>query len=207
MAKASLLRTLMVLGGPRHCARPVRCAGGHRAAEQGRRHRTDLFRPAGDRQGLGNHHRNRRGRRNRRLVGKRLDWRPWRQRSHLRPGGDDFMSGGLGDDRIDAGPRIDRAGGDFGTVDKMAASTPTPQRTARSRSASPEQRAQGLRDGARTLSTCPELCSDASFREGYELRLMVFEDMRGKTLNIGIISPASDFDEFLLKAQKVVDSV
>jgi hypothetical protein len=39
----------------------------------------------------------------------------------------------------------------------MAASTPTPRRTARSRSASPEQRAQGLRDGARTLSTRPEL--------------------------------------------------
>jgi len=32
------------------------------------------------------------------------------------------------------------------------------------------------------------------------LRLIVFEDMRGKTLNIGIVSPASDFDEFLLKA-------
>jgi hypothetical protein len=30
---------------------------------------------------------------------------------------------------------------------------------------------------------------------------MGFEDMRGKTLNIGIVSPASDFDEFLLKAQ------
>jgi hypothetical protein len=36
---------------------------------------------------------------------------------------------------------------------------------------------------------------------------MVFEDMRGKSLNIGIVSPASDFDEFLLKAQKVLDSV
>jgi hypothetical protein len=34
---------------------------------------------------------------------------------------------------------------------------------------------------------------------------MVFEDARDKTLTIGIISPASDFDEFLLKAQKVVD--
>jgi hypothetical protein len=30
---------------------------------------------------------------------------------------------------------------------------------------------------------------------------MGFEDMRGKTLNIGIVKPASDFDEFLLKAQ------
>jgi hypothetical protein len=36
---------------------------------------------------------------------------------------------------------------------------------------------------------------------------MVFEDMRGKTLTIGIASPASDFDEFLLKAQKMVDGV
>src|SRR5215217_3977154 len=60
--------------GPHHCARPARLARMHRAAEQGRRHRTDLFRPAGDYQGLGNHHRNRGGRRNRRLVGKRLDW-------------------------------------------------------------------------------------------------------------------------------------
>jgi hypothetical protein len=39
------------------------------------------------------------------------------------------------------------------------------------------------------------------------LRLMVFEDMRGKTLTIGIVSPVNDFDEFLLKAQKVVGSV
>jgi hypothetical protein len=72
---------------------------------------------------------------------------------------------------------------------------------------SPEQRAQGLRDGARTQSTRPELWFTGVPREGYELRLMVFEDMRGKSLNIGIVSPASDFDEFLLKAQKVLDSV
>jgi hypothetical protein len=39
------------------------------------------------------------------------------------------------------------------------------------------------------------------------LRLMVFEEMRGKTLNIGIVSPVSDFHEFLPKAQKVGDSV
>jgi hypothetical protein len=39
------------------------------------------------------------------------------------------------------------------------------------------------------------------------LRLLVFEYRRGKTLNIGIVSPASDFYEFSLKAQKVVDSV
>ena len=39
------------------------------------------------------------------------------------------------------------------------------------------------------------------------MRLIVFEDMRGKTLNIGIVSPASDFDEILLKVQKVLDSV
>jgi hypothetical protein len=36
---------------------------------------------------------------------------------------------------------------------------------------------------------------------------MVFEDMRGRTLNIGIVSPASDFDEFFFKAQKVLDSI
>ena len=39
------------------------------------------------------------------------------------------------------------------------------------------------------------------------MRLIVFEDMRDKTLNMGIVSPASDFDEILLKVQKVLDSV
>src|SRR5215211_5717560 len=96
-------------------------------------------------------------------------------------------------------------------TDATAASTPTPQRTARRRSASspasPEQRPQGLRDGARTQSTRPELWLRGVPQEGYELRLMVFEDMRGKTLTIGIVSPVNDFDEFLLKAQKVVGSV
>jgi hypothetical protein len=31
--------------------------------------------------------------------------------------------------------------------------------------------------------------------------------MKGKTVTIGIGSPATDFDEFLLEAQKVLDTV
>jgi len=43
--------------------------------------------------------------------------------------------------------------------------------------------------------------------EGYKLRLIVFEDMKGGAVTIGFVCPASDFDEFASKAQKVVDSV
>jgi hypothetical protein len=43
--------------------------------------------------------------------------------------------------------------------------------------------------------------------EGYKLRLIVFEDMKGGTVTIGFVSPASDFDEFAPKAQKVIDTV
>jgi hypothetical protein len=43
--------------------------------------------------------------------------------------------------------------------------------------------------------------------EGYKLRLIVFEDMKGRSVTIGFVNPASDFDEFAPKAQKVVDSV
>jgi hypothetical protein len=43
--------------------------------------------------------------------------------------------------------------------------------------------------------------------EGYKLRLIDFEDMKGETVNIGFASPASEFDEFAPKAQKILDSV
>ena len=37
--------------------------------------------------------------------------------------------------------------------------------------------------------------------------LVVLEDVKGETVTIGLGSLASDFDEFLPEAQKVVDSV
>jgi hypothetical protein len=43
--------------------------------------------------------------------------------------------------------------------------------------------------------------------EGYKLGLIVFEDMQGETVALAWTSPASGFDEFAPKAQKVVDSV
>jgi hypothetical protein len=42
---------------------------------------------------------------------------------------------------------------------------------------------------------------------GYKLRLIVLEDVQGETVTLGFVSPASTFDEFAPKAQKVVDSV
>ena len=50
--------------------------------------------------------------------------------------------------------------------------------------------------------------SEAFLGEGYKLRLVVLEDMKGGgTVTIGIVSPARDFDEFAPKAQKVIDTV
>jgi hypothetical protein len=43
--------------------------------------------------------------------------------------------------------------------------------------------------------------------EGYKLRLIVFEDMKGETVAMGFASRATEFDEFAPEAQKVVDSV
>jgi hypothetical protein len=43
--------------------------------------------------------------------------------------------------------------------------------------------------------------------EGYKLRLIVFEDMKGETVAMGFASRATEFDEFACEAQKVVDSV
>ncbi len=42
---------------------------------------------------------------------------------------------------------------------------------------------------------------------GEKLRLIVLEDVQGETVALGFVSPASTFDEFAPKAQKVVDTV
>jgi hypothetical protein len=43
--------------------------------------------------------------------------------------------------------------------------------------------------------------------EGWKVSAIVLEDVKGKTVSIGIGSPATEFDEFAPRAQKVVDSV
>jgi hypothetical protein len=43
--------------------------------------------------------------------------------------------------------------------------------------------------------------------EGDKVRVIVLEDVKGKTVTIGIGSAATTFDEFLPKAQKVLDTV
>jgi hypothetical protein len=49
--------------------------------------------------------------------------------------------------------------------------------------------------------------SETLLGEGYKLRLTVLDDMQGKPVSIGIVSPASDFDGFAPEAQKVIDTV
>ncbi len=49
--------------------------------------------------------------------------------------------------------------------------------------------------------------SQAILAAGYKLRLIVLEDVQGETVALGFVSPASTFDEFAPKAQKVVDTV
>jgi hypothetical protein len=43
--------------------------------------------------------------------------------------------------------------------------------------------------------------------EGYKLRLIVVEDLKGETVTMGYASRATDFDEFAPEAQKVIDTV
>jgi hypothetical protein len=43
--------------------------------------------------------------------------------------------------------------------------------------------------------------------EGDKVRLIVLEDMKGETVTIGFVSPATEFDEFAPEAQKVIDTV
>jgi hypothetical protein len=49
--------------------------------------------------------------------------------------------------------------------------------------------------------------SQATLAAGYKLRLIVLEEVKGETVALGYVSPASTFDEFAPKAQKVVDTV
>jgi len=43
--------------------------------------------------------------------------------------------------------------------------------------------------------------------EGEKVRVIVLEDLKGETVTIGSFSPASEFEEFVPEAQKVLDSV
>jgi hypothetical protein len=43
--------------------------------------------------------------------------------------------------------------------------------------------------------------------EGDKAGVIVLEDVEGKTVTIGFVSPASEFGEFAPEAQKVLDSV
>jgi len=43
--------------------------------------------------------------------------------------------------------------------------------------------------------------------EGYKIRLIVVEDIKGETVTMGYASRATDFDEFAPEAQKVIDTV
>ena len=47
----------------------------------------------------------------------------------------------------------------------------------------------------------------AWFHEGNKIRIIFLEDVKGDTVTMDIGSPATEFDEFLPKAQKVVESV
>lgn len=43
--------------------------------------------------------------------------------------------------------------------------------------------------------------------EGYIWRLIVFEDLKGEMVTIGIVSPASNLDEFFAQAKRDLDTV
>ena len=43
--------------------------------------------------------------------------------------------------------------------------------------------------------------------EGYKASAIVLEDLEGETVTIGFVSPASEFEEFVPEAQKVIDTV
>ena len=46
-----------------------------------------------------------------------------------------------------------------------------------------------------------------SLVEGYKGRLIVLDDVKGETVTLGFVSPATEFDEFAPEAQKVIDTV
>jgi hypothetical protein len=43
--------------------------------------------------------------------------------------------------------------------------------------------------------------------EADKVRLIVLDDVKGETVTIGLVSPATEFDEFAPEAQKVIDTV
>jgi hypothetical protein len=49
--------------------------------------------------------------------------------------------------------------------------------------------------------------SNAASAKGFKHRAIILEDVRGETVTIGIGSKASEFDEFLPEAQKVLETV
>jgi hypothetical protein len=49
--------------------------------------------------------------------------------------------------------------------------------------------------------------SPVSQVEADKVRVIVLEDVKGETVIIGLVSPATEFDEFAPEAQKVIDSV
>src|SRR5215207_10498008 len=53
------------------------------------------------------------------------------------------------------------------------------------------------------LSTCEPIF----LAEGEKVRGIVLEDLEGETVGIGFFSPASEFEEFVPEAQKVIDTV
>jgi len=46
-----------------------------------------------------------------------------------------------------------------------------------------------------------------SLVEGDKVRLFVLEEVKGETVSLGFVSPATEFDEFAPEAQKVIDTV
>jgi hypothetical protein len=46
-----------------------------------------------------------------------------------------------------------------------------------------------------------------SLVEGDKVRLFVLEEVKGETVTLGFVSPATEFDEFAPEAQKVIDTV
>jgi hypothetical protein len=46
-----------------------------------------------------------------------------------------------------------------------------------------------------------------SLGEGDKVRLIVLEEVKGETVTLGFVSPATEFDEFAPEAQKVIDTV
>ena len=48
---------------------------------------------------------------------------------------------------------------------------------------------------------------DHALGKEYKFRAIILKDVKGKTVTIGLGASTTDFDEFLAKSQKVLDSV